>query len=67
MQAPTDGDVLLIADTPEGDIVIKKIPKGATEVVTICGRYTYLKAQNLGTSTAYIWGNVIVSDSLLLR
>jgi len=65
--APSDGDVLLLADTSEGEIVIKRVPAGQTETFTIYGRYTYIKVQNTGTSNTNVWGNVIISDSLLLR
>ncbi len=65
--APSDGDVNIIADTPEGEITICKIPANTTKTVEIKGRYTYIKAANKGTSDATVRGSIVISESLLLR
>ena len=65
--APTDGDVYVKADTPEGEIDICKIPANTTERVEINGRYTYLKVYNTGTTSATVRGSIVISDSYLPR
>ena len=65
--APTDGDVEIYADTPEGEIMVGKIPANTTEESEIHGRYTYLKLVNKGTSDASYRIRLHVSDSVLLR
>lgn len=65
--APADGDVNILADTPEGEIVVCKVPAGSTEKITVDGRYTYLKVQNTGTGNATVRATVVISDAYLPR